>query len=126
MNNLKNKNKRLYSKDNNQISKNEFSKTKIFNFSIVAKLIIIFIFLIIYFITYAKINISNIHLLLSKKPVIINEISSDFIKSLKNILKEDELIENEIMQKHTTFRTGGPAKYFVKPKTDNLINKLLK
>jgi UDP-N-acetylmuramate dehydrogenase len=127
MNNLKNKNKRLYKKDNNHISKNEFSKTKIFNFSIVDKLIIIFIFfLIIYFITNVKINISNIHLLLSKKSVIINEISSDFIKSLKNILKEDELIENEMMQKHTTFRTGGPAKYFVKPKTDKQIIEIIK
>ena len=126
MYNLKNKNKRLYKKDNNHISKNEFSKTKIFNFSIVAKLIIIFIFLIIYFITNVKINISNIHLLLSKKSVIINEISSDFIKSLKNILKEDELIENEMMQKHTTFRTGGPAKFFVKPKTDKQIIEIIK
>ena len=126
MYNLKNKNKRLYKKDNNHISKNEFSKTKNFNFSIVAKLIIIFIFLIIYFITNVKINISNIHLLLSKKSVIINEISSDFIKSLKNILKEDELIENEMMQKHTTFRTGGPAKFFVKPKTDKQIIEIIK
>ena len=126
MYNLKNKNKRLYKKDNNHISKNEFSKTKFFNFSIVTKLIIIFIFLIIYFITNVKINISNIHLLLSKKSVIINEISSDFIKSLKNILKEDELIENEMMQKHTTFRTGGPAKFFVKPKTYKQIIEIIK
>ena len=126
MYNLKNKNKRLYKKDNNHISKNEFSKTKNFNFSIVAKLIIIFIFLIIYFITNVKINISNIHLLLSKKSVTTNEISSDFIKSLKNILKEDELIENEMMQKHTTFRTGGPAKFFVKPKTYKQIIEIIK
>ena len=126
MNNLKNKNKRLYIKDNNHISKNEFSKTKFFNFSIVTKIIIIFIFLIIYFITNVKMNISNIHLPLSKKSVIINEISSDFIKSLKNILKEDELIENEMMQKHTTFRTGGPAKFFVKPKTYKQIIEIIK
>ena len=123
MNNLKNKNKRLYKKENNHISKNEFSKKKIFNFSIVAKLIIIFIFLIICFITNVKINISNIHLLLSKKSAILNEISSDFIKSLKNILKEDELMENEMMQKHTTFRTGGPQNFLLSLK---LINKLLK
>ena len=126
MNNLKNKNKRLYTKDNNHISKSEFSKTKFFNFSIVTKLIIIFIFLIIYFITNVKMNISNIHLTLSKKSGIINEINSDFIKSLKNILKEDELIENEMMQKHTTFRTGGPAKFFVKPKTDKQIIEIIK
>ena len=126
MNNLKNKNKRLYTKDNNHISKNEFSKTITFNSSILAKLIIVFIFLIIYFITNVKINISNIHLPLSKKSFIINEISNDFIKSLKNILKEDELIENEMMQKHTTFRTGGPAKFFVKPKIDNQIIEIIK
>jgi UDP-N-acetylmuramate dehydrogenase len=126
MNNLKNKNKKLYTKDNNHISKNGFSKTKFFNFSIITKLIIIFIFLIIYFITNVKMNISNIHLPLSQKSLIINEISSDFIKCLKIILKEDELIENEMMQKHTTFRTGGPAKFFVKPKTDKQIIEIIK
>ena len=126
MYNLKNKNKRLYKKDNNHISKNEFPKTITFNSSILAKLIIVFIFLIIYFITNVKINISSIHLPLSKKSFIINEISNDFIKSLKNILKEDELIENEMMQKHTTFRTGGPANFFVKPKTDKQIIEIIK
>ena len=126
MNNLKNKNKRLYTKDNNYISKNEFSKQKFINFSIIIKLIIILIFVIIYFITNVKMNISNIQLHLSKKSVIINEISNDFIKSLKNILKENELIENDMMQKHTTFRTGGPAKFFVKPKTDKQIIEIIK
>lgn len=129
MNNLKIRNKRLYKKDNNldkNQTRNEFSKTKTFCFSIIAKLIFLFIFLIIFFIINVKINISNSHLILSRKSVTINEISSDFINNLKNILKEDELIENEMMQKHTTFRTGGPAKFFVKPKTDKQIIEIIK
>ena len=129
MNNLKIRNKRLYKKDNNldkNQTRNEFSKTKTFCFSIIAKLIFLFIFLIIFFIINVKINISNSHLILSRKSVTINEISSDFINNLKNILKEDELIENEMMQKHTTFKTGGPVKFFVKPKTDKQIIEIVK
>lgn len=129
MNNLKIRNKRLYKKDNNldkNQTRNEFSKTKTFCFSIVAKLIFLFIFLIIFFIINVKINISNSHLILSRKSVTINEISSDFINNLKNILKEDELIENEMMQKHTTFKIGGPVKFFVKPKTDKQIIEIIK
>ena len=38
---------------------------------------------------------------------------NEFLKKLKIILKEEELFENELMSKHTTFRIGGPAKYFV-------------
>ena len=50
---------------------------------------------------------------------------NDFLKQLKNILKDDEIFENELMNKHTTFRIGGPAKYFVKPKTIKQIKKIL-
>ena len=50
---------------------------------------------------------------------------NDFLKQLKNILKDDEIFENELMNKHTTFRIGGPAKYFVKPKTIKQIKKII-
>ena len=45
---------------------------------------------------------------------------------MKNILKDDEIIENEIMSGHTTFKIGGPAKYFVKPRNiDKIIEIIL-
>ena len=50
---------------------------------------------------------------------------NEFLKKLKIILKEEELFENELMSKHTTFRIGGPAKYFVKPKTIKQIKKII-
>ena len=50
---------------------------------------------------------------------------NDFLKQLKSILKDDEIFENELMNKHTTFRIGGPAKYFVKPKTIKQIKKII-
>ena len=105
---------------------NEFSKKELYNFSIATKIIIIFIFLIIFFIFNDKINILKNNLFLSKKSVITNEISINFINNLKNIIKDDELIENEMMKKHTTFRIGGPARFFVKPKTDKQIIEIIK
>ena len=127
MDNFKIKTKRLYKKANNHEPKNnEFLKKKNFNFLLVSKIIFIFIFLIIFFIINVKVTILDKYLLLSKKSVITNEISIDFINNLKNILKDDELIENEIMKKHTTFRIGGPAKFFAKPKTDKQIIEIIK
>lgn len=126
MNNLKIRNKRIYTKGNNYESLNKIWPAKLFNFSIFEKIIIISIFLIIFFIINAKISILNNNLLLSYKSVKTNEINLDFINSLKNILKDYELIENEMMKKHTTFRTGGRAKFFVKPKTYNQIIEIIK
>ena len=44
---------------------------------------------------------------------------------MKNILKDEEIIENEIMSRHTTFKIGGPAKFFVKPRSNNKIIKII-
>ena len=126
MNNLKIRKKGLYTIDEKYKSKNLFSKDKNYNFLNVTKIIIIFIFLIIFFIFNDKMNILESHLVLSKKSVIANEISINFINNLKSILKNDELIENEMMKKHTTFRTGGSARFFVKPKTDKQIIEIIK
>ena len=41
------------------------------------------------------------------------------------ILEKDEIFVNEMMNKHTTFELGGPAKFFVKPKSINTIIKVL-
>ena len=126
MNNLKIRKKGLYTIDEKYESKNLFSKDKNDNFLIVIKIIIIFIFLIIFFIFNDKMNILESNLVLSKKSVITNEISINFINNLKSILKDDELIENEMMKKHTTFRTVGSARFFVKPKTDKQIIEIIK
>ena len=34
-----------------------------------------------------------------------------FYEALKNILSEDEILKDEPMKHHTTFRVGGPAEY---------------
>ena len=63
---------------------------------------------------------------LSKKSIKTNEISDEFIKNVKLIFKEDEIIENAMMNKYTTFKIGGPAKYLVKPKEINQIIEIIK
>ena len=40
-------------------------------------------------------------------------------------MDEEEIFLNEMMNKHTTFKLGGPAKYFIKPKTINKIIKVI-
>lgn len=39
---------------------------------------------------------------------------------LNDILKKDQIIFNEAMSRHTTFRTGGPAECFVMPRIDQV------
>ena len=63
---------------------------------------------------------------LSKKSIKTNEISDEFIKNIKLIFKEDEIMENSVMNEYTTFKIGGPAKYLVKPKEINQIIKIIK
>ena len=40
-------------------------------------------------------------------------------------MDNDEIFENEMMNKHTTFQLGGPAKFFTKPKSINKIIKII-
>jgi UDP-N-acetylmuramate dehydrogenase len=63
--------------------------------------------------------------ILSKKSVKANRINEEFINNLKNILKTDEIIENELLSKHTTFKLGGSARFFVKPKTISQIIEII-
>ncbi len=44
---------------------------------------------------------------------------------LKNILSDDLIFENEPMSRHTTFRTGGNALFFVTPCTQQQIAELM-
>ena len=89
------------------------------------KLILLLSFFSFYVIKYLyKSQFSKINLL-SKKSVKANNINEEFKNFLKNILKDDEIIENELLSKHTTFKLGGSAKFFVKPKTINQILEII-
>lgn len=41
---------------------------------------------------------------------------NNFIEQLQNVLEEGQVSLQEPMERHTTFRAGGPADYFVRPK----------
>ena len=43
------------------------------------------------------------------------------MEKLRIVLEKDEIFENEMMNKHTTFELGGPAKFFIKPKSVNIL-----
>ncbi len=55
-------------------------------------------------------------------------ISDETRKKLNSILTEDEILREEPMYKHTSFRIGGPAELFLMPKRDELpeLLKLLR
>lgn len=53
-----------------------------------------------------------------------NEIK--FLEKLKSVLGKEEIFQNEMMNKHTTFQLGGPAKFFIKPTSINKILKVIK
>ena len=48
-----------------------------------------------------------------------------FFEKLTIILGKDNIFENEMMNKHTTFQLGGPAKFFIRPKSINKIIKVI-
>jgi UDP-N-acetylmuramate dehydrogenase len=70
--------------------------------------------------------ISKISFNLSKKSSNQKKIDEAFITNLKNVLDPDEICENEMMKKHTTFKTGGPARIFVRPKTIEHLVQVIK
>ena len=51
--------------------------------------------------------------------------SQKFYEELKNIMPEERIKTDEPMKAHTTFRIGGPAKYFVIPETKEEIKALI-
>ena len=48
-----------------------------------------------------------------------------FYEELKNIIPEARIKADEPMKMHTTFRIGGPAKYFVIPETKEEIKAII-
>ena len=66
-----------------------------------------------------------IYILINYIPQLIKK-EYTFLGKLKNILDKDELLVNEMMNKHTTFKLGGPAKFFIIPHTRDKIIKIIK
>lgn len=50
----------------------------------------------------------------------------DIYEKLKAITKEENILKDEPMSKHTTFRTGGNADYYVMPESSEEVQKILK
>ena len=50
--------------------------------------------------------------------------NQDVLKKLGEILDKDQLMTEEPMQKHTTFRVGGNADIFVIPKASEIAEDL--
>ncbi len=47
------------------------------------------------------------------------------LRTLKEIVGEERVLTNEPMNRHTTFRIGGPADYFVIPETEEQVGRTL-
>ena len=103
--------------------------TKINKFSYIFKFTFVSIFCVIIFlivICHFKNRKSQIKIVLSRKSIETNKNDKAFLEKLKLVLNNDEILENEMMNKHTTFQLGGQAKFFIKPKSINKITKILK
>ena len=94
----------------------------------ISKLTFLFIFCLVFLVIiiyHNKNKKSQLKIILSRKSIDTNKNDKDFLEELKSILDNDEILENELMNKHTTFQLGGPAKFFIKPKSINKITKVL-
>ena len=103
--------------------------TKINKFSYIFKFTFVSIFCVVIFlivICHFKDMESQIKIVLSRKSIETNKNDKAFLEKLKLVLNNDEIWENEMMNKHTTFQLGGPAKFFIKPESINKITKILK
>ena len=49
----------------------------------------------------------------------------EFENAIKKILTEEQIERQESLAKHTTFRIGGPADYFLKPKNEDEIANII-
>ncbi len=49
----------------------------------------------------------------------------EFDDAVKKILTEEQIERQESLAKHTTFRIGGPAEYFLKPKSEEEIARII-
>lgn len=51
--------------------------------------------------------------------------NQNFYDELKKILSEEQISLQEPMESHTTFRIGGPADYFLTPRTNEEVQKIV-
>lgn len=51
---------------------------------------------------------------------------NDINQKLKAILPEENIVRNEPLAKHTTFKIGGPAEYFVTPENEDQLKLVIK
>lgn len=51
--------------------------------------------------------------------------NQEFIFRLEHILKKEQIFENEPMDRHTTFRIGGPADYFLIPDNKEQVRAIV-
>lgn len=106
------------------ISIDEIKKKKIISRNLsLFKSFLLIIIIMFFFLLFFIINYKNKSYKLKNSRLNINE--EEFLKLLKKILKDGEILENEMMKKHTTFKIGGPAKYFIKPKSINQIIEII-
>ena len=110
--------------DNFKIHNKKSSLLMIYKFVFSFLFYLFLVCAIVSFITKRKKNIIN--KILSKKSIGNKNKEKIFLEKLRTILDKEEILENEMMNKHTTFELGGPAKYFVKPKSINKIISILK
>ena len=52
--------------------------------------------------------------------------SEYFFDYLKTLIPEDRILRNELMSKHTTFRVGGPADFFITPRDTEELSALIR
>ena len=102
-------------------------KTIKFNYTIKIILLIFLLSLLCFmlYVNNSSNGINKINVISPQSSLKSTEMNELFIKNLKNILKDDEIIENEMLDKHTTFRIGGPARFFVKPKKIEQIQEII-
>ena len=118
--NISNLSNRQYFPINNSKINNKKENCKFIFFII----ILIFSFFILFNIIKKR-DKTELNTTLSRKSIDNGINEKNFLKKLNLILDEEEITLNEMMNKHTTFKLGGPAKYFIRPKTINKIIKII-
>lgn len=52
--------------------------------------------------------------------------NQNFYDKLNNVIAKDSILIDELMSRHTTFRVGGPADFFVTPKTKEDVRDVIR
>lgn len=52
--------------------------------------------------------------------------NSEVIEGLKKLVPEKDILIDELMSRHTTFRTGGPASLFLRPEDEMVVLSVVK